>query len=534
MAQHYRPSITFKGFKNAVKDYEDHAVIEELAANSYDEDASTSIILLNSISNELFIIDDGEGFTEDKIRIAATLGGGDKESRPFSTKKRHYLGSYGVGLKSTLNISSSIEIISNSKDGRFTTKIDWTRLEEILKDPDHEGYKYEVEKKQKSHGTGACIRLKLNKSTDKSHLKSYGKALGNLPSDNGNFLCYFGLYEDVASEIEKFLKTFKGLKALSSKLEKSGKLSLSTNILEKDLNQCSKKEYISGDKDEDGYKATIYFAGMNGDKVKQLKNPLRGIYVRIHGRLLKHNFSESDYTYNISRYMKFASGLRVELDINWLRDHITLSRDGLTFTNPKLKKDFTKIVQQSISQFINPKLKAIKNKKTKAADKLTETRHARVDQRLKGDQATMVNGFKNGFRYIPETDAELAILLAAQPEILKKAGNWQLLDYNDQGGFDCIFYNPKLDEKIQVELEPTLIEFLSHNNKSGIEHIVTWKRGAWKVNTSKKGKPGFLQLINDKDKGSGFYRLLEFASEKSKEPRNTYPTLVLEEFLAKS
>jgi len=125
MTRHYRPTITYKGFKNAVKDYQENTVVEELAANSYDEDASTVLVLLNSMSNELFVIDDGEGFNEEKIKIAATLGGGDKETRPFSTKNRHYLGSYGVGLKSTLNISTATEIISNSKSGRYTMICPW-------------------------------------------------------------------------------------------------------------------------------------------------------------------------------------------------------------------------------------------------------------------------------------------------------------------------------------------------------------------------------------------------------------------------
>jgi len=373
--------------------------------------------------------------------------------------------------------------------------------------------------------------LKLNKSTDKSHLENFGKVLGNLPSDGGKFLCYYGLYEDVAPQIEKFLKDFKNLKSLANRLHKVDKLSLATNLLEKDLEQCTKKVSNYGEK-EDAYKATVYFAGMSDNKTKQLKTSLRGIYVRIHGRLLKHNFSENQYTYNISRYMKFASGLRIELDINWLRDQITLSRDGLTFSNTKLEKDFTKCIQYSISQFINPKLKLLKKRKSKIADKLTDSRHAKVNQRIKGDKATIVKDCKSGFRYIPETDAELAILLAAQPSLLKKAGKWELLDYNDQGGFDCIFYSCTSNEKLQVELEPTLMEFLNHNNAKGIELIVTWKRGAWKVNTAKKGKPGFLKLLKDKDKGSGFYQLLEFASAKSKKPRNNYPVLVLEEFLA--
>ena len=531
MDQSYRPSITYKGYKNAVKDYSDEAVVEELAANSYDADASTVVVLLNTLTNELIVLDDGIGFGKENIQIAATLGGGEKSTQPYSGKNRHYLGSYGVGLKSTLNISSTTEIISVSKEGRFQTTIDWNKLEEILKDQSHRGYKFVAGKKLPGESNGTLIRLKLNKPTDKSHLEEYGKALGNLPSLDGKFICYYGLYEPVAEKFQGFQKNFKGLKALAKRLQKAGKLSAATNKLERDLEQCTKNVNKGGDK-EYGYTSTIYFAGMKNEKVNPLKKSLRGIFVRIHGRLLKHDFAEQDYTYNISKYMKFASGLRVELSIDWLRDQITLSRDGLQFSNPKLEKDFTKILQSSISKFIAPKLKNIKKKREEDANKFTKMRHDRIKKRISNNKSIIVKGCKTGFRYIPETDAELALLLAAQPDIIKKAGGWELLDYNDQGGFDCLFYERETTQTLQVELEPTLMEFLQHNNKSGIELIVTWKRGAWKISAGKKGKPGYLKLMQDKeDKRAGFYKLLEHASEKSKEPRATYPVLVLEEFL---
>src|SRR5436190_23106347 len=98
----FKPAITAKGFRTAVKDYKEDSVIEELAANSYDEDASTVIVLLDQKNGILYVIDDGVGFSENSIRQVTTLGGGDKNSSPYSKSKRVYLGSYGYGLKSTL------------------------------------------------------------------------------------------------------------------------------------------------------------------------------------------------------------------------------------------------------------------------------------------------------------------------------------------------------------------------------------------------------------------------------------------------
>ena len=533
MKKHYRPSITYKGFKNSVKDYEDHAVVEELVANSYDADASTAVVLLNATANELYVFDDGEGFDEEKIRIAATLGGGDKEQRPYSNKKRSFLGSYGVGLKSSLNIASAVKISSRSKQGYFSTNIDWNELEKILTNKEHKGFEYEQDKAQKSKYSGTCIRMILNKPTDKSHLNKYGKALSNLPTDKGKFLCYYGLYEEVASSLENFDKDFKSLSSIAKKLQEQGLLSLASNSREKELINCTIKKSSSG-KSDDPFSAIIYFAGMDPKtyKVYSLKKSLRGIYVRIHGRLLKHDFSGRGITYNISRYMKFANGIRVEIEINWLRDQITLSRDGLTFSNEKLENDFVKLVQSVLSKFIAPKLKQIEQKKAKVAKNASDNRRTRVEQRIAGDKAVILQGFKNGFKYIPETDAELAVLLAAQPKIIKDAGGWDLVDYNEQGSFDCMFYCRNKAEIINVELEPTLTDFLNHNNKQGIELIVTWKKGNWKVGSKKTGKPGCLELQNDKDKKPGFYKLLEFSSDKSKTPRKVYNLLIVQEFLS--
>jgi hypothetical protein len=75
------------------------------------------------------IIDDGCGFTNDAFQKIAILGGGDKQDIPFSKGKRHYLASYGMGLNSTLNIASKIQVQSFSDEGAFSVELDWSKLE---------------------------------------------------------------------------------------------------------------------------------------------------------------------------------------------------------------------------------------------------------------------------------------------------------------------------------------------------------------------------------------------------------------------
>ena len=270
---------------------------------------------------------------------------------------------------------------------------------------------------------------------------------------------------------------------------------------------------------------------MKAGKVNKLKIGLRGIYVRIHGRLLKQSFTDSVYTYNISRWKKFESGLRVELNVDWLRDQITLSREGIRFANPKLEKDFKSLLARCVGRFIQPQLKKLEVKSARGSQRKFDQRMELAKKRVKRDRSILVNGLKNGFAYRPETDGELALLLA-HSEVMKKINsNYTIVDYNDQAPFDCVFYDKSTMQMVMVELEPTLIEWLSHRDTSQVELIVVWSLGKWRTGAKKKGSSGIQKLVMDEPESAGRYKLLEYATEKSKAPRRSYTVISLEELL---
>src|ERR1700719_1148699 len=93
------PGISAKGYRTAVKDYKEPDVVEERAANSYDANAQTVVVLLDQAKGQLHILDDGEGFSRIAIEEAAVLGGGEKRDVDFAKGRRPYLGAYGFGLK---------------------------------------------------------------------------------------------------------------------------------------------------------------------------------------------------------------------------------------------------------------------------------------------------------------------------------------------------------------------------------------------------------------------------------------------------
>ncbi len=119
------------------------------------------------------------------------------------------------------------------------------------------------------------------------------------------------MMSDVVKEMGTRLDDFANLQTIVRRLEKQGRLTLAETLRQADLDTCEKEEFA--DKGDPNVTAKFFFAGIEQGKVRQLKRGLRGIYVRIHGRLLKQSFTESKFTYNISRWKKFESGLRVEL-----------------------------------------------------------------------------------------------------------------------------------------------------------------------------------------------------------------------------
>ena len=526
-----RPGITADGFRTAVRDYTVPSVVEELAANAYDADARVCVVLLDSANLKLYVVDDGIGFATDAARAVAILGAGDKRDIPISKANRHYLGSYGYGLKSTLNVASKLTIHSLSSDGLHEADVDWNQLDKAL-DLHFPGFPLAIKKTRGSQHTGTVISLALRSPKNKKDLEVFGRALQNLPTDGGRFKCYYGDYATVANKLQPDIKQLATIQKTAAALAKQNLLTLAESSRQADLQDCKKIEYK--DKEDKDVTATIYFAGWEQGSVKRLKKGLRGIYVRIHGRLLKQSFTGREYTQPISKWVKFESALRVELSIPWLRDQITLSREGLRFSNEKIEKDFQLALRRAVSSFIQPELKNLDKKKQTARKRQSTQRRELARKRAKSDAGVIVKSVKSGFRFIPECDAELALILAHDQVIKKVDASYQLIDYNDQGSFDCMIWDRRRAAIVNTELEPDLMAFLSHKDRTGIELIITWTLGKWRVGARKRTIQGELELMAKTEgaKSKGRYTLAEYPSARSKSPRAHYDVVVLEELLA--
>ena len=220
-----KPGITADGFRVAVRDYTEYTVVEELAANSYDADASTLVVLLDCNQGQLHVIDDGIGFSREAFERMAVLGAGQKQAIPYSKGKRHYLGSYGFGLKSTLNVANTLRVESHSDEGCFLVTIDWTRLEDMLKG-EHGGFSVEDKIKRRGSSTGTQYpTLSLKNPTTRDHLEKFAAVLSNLPEDGGAFKCFYGDYSVVAKDFRGIDGNFGQLPSLAKRLVRAKKLS---------------------------------------------------------------------------------------------------------------------------------------------------------------------------------------------------------------------------------------------------------------------------------------------------------------------
>jgi len=522
------PKITEEGWRTALKDYNDASPIEELAANSYDADAKTFVVVFDLKGSEIHIYDNGTGFEKEAFENLLTLGFGTKSSLGHSKSDRPYLGNYGFGFKSTINLAKEFEIVSFNHGNRYSTKIDWDKLGKALDDKDS-GYPLNVEKSKESiHGT--YIRLKLKNPITKDDAEKYKKFLSNLPQDNGDFLIYAAFLPDLRKALPKDIsKIIKDLKKIFRKCEKSKKAVKVLATEGSDLDKCTKKTYISQkDKNVTGL---CYFTGFDkGKKIISLKRGLRGIYIRVNGRLIKKDFATREITQPIHRWVSFETGIRIEASIDWVADQLSLSRGDILFKNEKIKEEFRNNLTNIITQSLKPLLSELEKKAQKTEKSIHRQRILQAQKRINCDKDILIKPIKKGFNYKPESDAELALVFS-QPDVITKAiPNHRLIDYNSSAPFDCLLYNEETREFINCELEPKLDAFLSHKRPDDVNLIVCWTRGNWKVGAKKKAKKGVLELVA-RGNQLGQYKLLVYSSTKSKTPKNEFIAIVLEDIL---
>ncbi len=251
-----------------------------------------------------------------------------------------------------------------------------------------------------------------------------------------------------------------------------------------------------------------------------------GVYVKVDGRVLKRNFQGEKILDGISKWLKFKHGIRIEVPIDWVKQQISLGRDGLQFSNDSSKRKFENELKSAVSTAVAPFAKQLETQKAKRVSKATSLRLKKARERVEKHMEikSLVEG---GFAYRPTDDYEMALVIA-NPKVMKKLQkDWVLMDFNGQLDYDCLVYDRRTTEYYKIELEPDLDRFLSQGILENTDYIVTWTKGDWKVGKSKKGKRGHYELVATNEE-IGHYKLLVKSSPKSREPKMRIPVLCVD------
>lgn len=513
-----KPRITQAGYRKALHEYgqEPARIVEELVANSYDAD-STVVLVIHS-EHEIIVIDNGTGIADDQFPRLLDLGSGTKIGTHESELKRSYLGSFGFGIKATINIAKSISIYTLNERHEMSCEIDVGELEKSGFKEEWPGFPVSAKRRSAAGSTGTGIRLRLRNELTPDQLDRIKSTLYNLPKAK-NFAMHLLPIKKAGKQFRD--ATYSAISSINGKspglkqYRISGRLDIGTPRTV----AC----HLPGSGSMD---VAVWCNGLDTNLKVPSLGQFAGVYVKVDGRVLKRNFQGEKVLDGISKYPKFKHGMRIEVPIDWVKQQISLGRDGLQFSNESSKQKFENELKSAVSTAVRPFAKQLESKKARKVSKATTLRLKKARERIEKRQyiKQLVDG---GFAFRPTDDYEMALLIANRLVLKKLNKDWVLMDFNGQLDFDCLIYEKSTTNYKKVELEPTLGSFLSQGVLENTDYIVTWTRGDWKVGKTRRGKRGHYELV-ETNEAIGHYKLLIKSSAKSREPKQTIPVFCID------
>jgi len=518
-----KPHVTSSGYNKALSEYgnEPNRIIEELVANSYDADATEVVVLYSE--KYLAVIDNGTGISDTQFSKLLGLGAGTKIGTHDSRLKRSYLGAFGFGIKSTANISRQVDISTINSGKELCTSLDINLLNEHGFDEEFDGFEVQ---EQPNHGkkgeTGVAVLLELKTDLTPDQTDAIKQSLYNLPKSR-DFRMFFASFKKAGVTANSICAgTIRRVSQIAKALKKE-RISGELDIGEPEFVKCD----LPG---SDRIDVAVWCSGLDSNlKVQSLK-ALAGVYVKVDGRVLKRNFQGEKILDGVSKFPKFKHGMRIEVPIDWVKQQISLGRDGLQFGNEPSRRKFENELKTAVSAAVRPYAKQLETRKSRGVARELELRMKKGKERIREKQS-IKRLEATGYSFVPKDDYEMALLIA-NPAVLKLINpKWQLIDFNGQLDFDCLVYDRGTADFVHVELEPQLERYISQSVNDNTEYVVTWTRGDWKVGKTKKGKKGHFQLLDDKER-PGHYKLLIKSGPKSREPKKVLPVFCIDKALS--
>jgi len=427
--------------------YKPENVLVEIAANSYDADASIVKIISSGENQNIRILDNGCGMDRHDIETLITIAKSQKKDyveKNITTPKynRRYLGSFGIGIISFLSLGNCIKIFTK-KENQSTLFLQIEKIvdAETLKTCDikisevTEGADYNINLIDNANSiSGTTIEISNNKIDFSSHFKVIRHKLSNLPLSH-NFQIELNGSEIKREDYPSNVWTNK---------------SFEIELIDVDPTYKSKIDLH------------VYYNLDNpNETIEEFK---RGIFFRVHGRVVENNI-----------YQKIRSGLTSPgsidarltgyVEADYLVGKIQANREDF-FENTIVDK-IANLLSEKVQELINDYL-LLKNYVSEEVyiDEFNRQKEKAKDRIANKNE--VLDRLKIKFKYQPETEQEFVIVIAelCQKNILP----FEIMKISGSSHIDCFVKWPiTQDQRMpdfvgHLEIETALHKFFLHQH----------------------------------------------------------------------
>lgn len=466
--------------------YRPENVLVEIAANSYDADASQVKITSSGENQKIQISDNGCGMDEEDLIILTTIAKSKKkelvENKILTPKfERQYLGSFGIGIISFLSLGNKITIFTKKKEGKVLS-IEINRIFDSL-------------------GKTVDIPISSIHQNDEftMHLIDGDETISGTTIE----------IENTKLDLSSAYQTIK-YKLSNLPLSRDFKIFLNNSEIKKDdypINTWENKKYEIKLEDLDPNYISkvdlhVYYNQDNPNETIPVFK--RGIFLRVHGRVIEYNLYQR-FRANLTSPGSIDSRLTGFVEADYLFSKIQANRED--FFDDKIIARICQQLQPEVQNLINDFL-LIKNLVSEEAYINTFNRQREMAiERIKNIHEDLAR-LDLKFRYSPEYEQEVVVIISelCQKEIL----DFHIISTSGGSHIDCLVqwsiqqHRRMPDFVGHLEIETSLHKFFTHQHDYRTKpEIICWDidEGAFEreVSKYKRTRPESIDSIELKD-----------------------------------
>lgn len=436
--------------------YRPENVLVEIAANSYDADASQVKVISSGENQKIQILDDGCGMDETDLKILTTIAKSKKKDFveakiPTPKFHRQYLGSFGIGIISFLSLGNKITIFTKKEGGKTLCIVIERRIED-----------------------GKTVDIPISKVQDSHDFSMH--LINGEETISGTTI----EIENTKLDLQKAFRIIK-YKLSNLPLSNDFKIQLNNSEIKKDdypNNTWESRNFgITLDDIDPNYKSNIdlhvYYNPDNpGETIETFK---RGIFLRVHGRVIEHNLYQRIRP-NLTSPGSIDSRITGFVEADYLFTKIQANRED--FFDDQIIDRICDHLQPEVQSLINDFL-LIKNMVSEDAYLTSFNRQRDAAIERIQNVHTDLNKLGLKFKYSPKYEQEVVIIIAELCHL-------NLLDFeiiSTSGGshIDClvqwnIAQNRRMPDFVgHLEVETSLHKFLLHQHDYRTKpEIICW------------------------------------------------------------